>query len=180
VRRPLALIAAAIAVLVLVLVLGAGVALGSRGTHLTTVASGGTGPGRWKVAIGNNRSGEPCVRIGSETGGLITCGEEPESNWRRVAGFPAAGSRPWLEVDMTSPRVRVLRLLIGDPGSGRKPTWRRFSPALLTLEQAREARMPRDFRYVVVTEAGDACVEGVKGLDRRGRVLLDERVPCDY
>jgi hypothetical protein len=177
-RRLLAATLAALALLGLL----AAAAFGSHGTHLVTVAEGGAGLDRWEVAIGSNRDHEPCFRVNSGSLGLITCGGllAPEGEWARRAGASADETGRSVEVNVTSPRVRRLRLLIGHPDSGRKPSRRWFSPQLLTEKQAGEAHLSRNFRYVVFTERGESCVEGVKGLDRRGRAVVDERVPCEY
>jgi hypothetical protein len=40
--------------------------------------------------------------------------------------------------------------------------------------------MPRDFRFAVVVEPENFCVEAVEAFDLGGTLIEDEAVPCEY
>jgi hypothetical protein len=97
-----------------------------------------------------------------------------------VLGDAGADGEPSVELDLTSPRIRTLRLLLGHPVSGKPATWQELRTRVLNRKQARISHLPRDFRFAVVTEIESACVEAVEGRDRWGHVVLDEKVPCEF
>jgi hypothetical protein len=130
--------------------------------------------------------GERCYRLATVRSSwgsdLRVCGREVPSKvtWRRVVGSSGDGRGASVELELTSPRVRSLRLLLGHPRGADEPTWERFNTRVLNAAQAEISHMPRDFRFAVVVEPHDFCVEAVEAFDRRGVLIEDEAVPCEY
>lgn len=110
------------------------------------------------------------------------CGAGPflHGAWSHVLGDAGADGEPSVELNLTSPRIRTLNLLLGHPLSGKPATWTEFPTHVLNAKQARISHMPRDFRFAVVTEVESSCVEAVEGFDRWGHVVVNEKVPCEY
>lgn len=112
--------------------------------------------------------------------GRVCGGRPPEGDWSHVLGDAGEGSEPSFELNLSSPRVRSLNLLLGHPGTDREASWHLFPTHVLNVRQARISHMPRDFRFAVVAAYGPTCVEAVEAFDRWGHVLMDEEVPCEY
>jgi hypothetical protein len=113
-------------------------------------------------------------------GGRVCGGGAPTGDWTDPLGDAGEGAEPSFDLNLTSPRVRSLNLLLGHPGTDRVASWHRFSTKVLSAKQARISHMPRDFRFVVVAAHGPTCVEAVEAFDRWGQVVMDEEVPCTY
>lgn len=107
-------------------------------------------------------------------------GDPPMGDWGHVLGDAGERSEPSFELDLTSPRVKSLNLLLGHPGTDRTASWHRFQTLVLNARQARISHMPRDFRFAVIAAYGPTCVEFVEAVDFSGQVVMDEEVPCEY
>jgi hypothetical protein len=155
--------------------------------RFVVVESGEVGNTSWAVGmarIHNERCyGMKTVRDGWEGLGKV-CGKggplSGQKVWRRAIGDGGEGEDLSIELDLTSKRVWTLNLLLGHPGSSREPDWRQFHTHVLNAKQAKASHLPRDFRFAVLTDSGNLCVESVEAFDRRGSLLLDESVPCEY
>jgi hypothetical protein len=112
--------------------------------------------------------------------GRVCGGGPPMGDWGNVLGDAGERSEPSFELDLTSPRVRSLNLLLGHPGTDRTASWHRFQTLVLNGRQARISHMPRDFRFAVIAAYGPTCVEAVEAVDFSGQVVMDEEVPCEY
>ena len=179
-------VAAALAV-ILITSLAATALAGTSGRYVS-VASGTLGNTSWNVEMAQIR-GERCygveaARLGSGSTSRV-CGREghARSVWRQVVGNGGDGRGASVELELTSARVRSLRLLLGHPGgpdgdSG-DPAWRRFSTHALSRAEARISHMPRDFRFAVVVAPSDFCVEAMEAFDGQGKLIEKEAVPCE-
>jgi hypothetical protein len=138
---------------------------------------------RWSVRMARQH-GERCYDLftlrGRWGGDGTVCGGGPRGDWSRVLGDAGADGEPSIELNLTSPRVRTLNLLLGHPVSRKPARWEEFPTHVLNAKQARTSHMPRDFRFAVVTEVESACIEAVEARDRWGHVVLDEKVPCEF
>jgi hypothetical protein len=147
------------------------------------VAAGHLGDLSWQVGV-ESRKGRRCYLIGTLRtefdGGSEVCSEGGiEGDWQRVTGDAGDDSDAAIELDLTSTRVHTLRLITHRLGSGRGTRRRTFHPRMLTPAQSAVSGMPRDFRFVVIVEPTEFCVEGVEARDFAGRVLEHERIPCE-
>jgi len=138
----------------------------------------------WSVRMAR-RNGERCYDLFTLRGawggdGTVCGGGRLRGDWSRPLGDVGADGEPSVELDLTSPRVRTLNLLLGHPVSDKPATWEEFPTHVLNAKQARISHMPRDFRFAVVTDVESACVEAVEALDRWGHIVLDEEVPCEF
>jgi len=162
----------------------------------TSIASAGTvgrfvradegevGGVRWSLRMAQQH-GERCYDLFTIRGtwgsdGTVCGGRDPRGDWSPVLGDAGADGEPSIELNLTSPRVRTLNLLLGHPVSHKPATWTEFRTHVLNPKQARISHMPRDFRFAVVTEVESACIEAVEARDRWGHVVLDEEVPCEF
>jgi hypothetical protein len=160
--------------------------IASAGTvgKFVRVDEGEVGGVLWSVRMARQH-GERCYDLftlrGAWGGEGTVCGDSgPPSDWSHVLGDAGADGEPSIELNLTSPRIRTLNLLLGHPVSHRPPTWKEFPTHVLNAKQARISHMPRDFRFAVVTEVESACIEAVEGRDRWGHVVLSEEVPCEF
>jgi hypothetical protein len=149
--------------------------------RMVLAASGKVGDFEWAVGMARFR-GERCY--GTRTlndgweGNLKVCGkEEPPTEWRQVVGGGPGGSEPSFQFTITPTRVRTLRLLLAF--SDGHTAWRSLRTRILNAKQAATSHMPRDFRFAVIVEPTGFCVEAVEAIDRRGRAIQDETVPCE-
>jgi hypothetical protein len=172
---------------VVVMFISAGVAAAGTSGRFVVVDSGEVDDTIWVVGMARVHY-ERCYGIKTLRGGWEglgkTCGKGGpllgQKDWRRVIGDAGEGEDVSIELDLTSKRVWTLNLLLGHPGSSREPDWRRFHTHVLNAKQAKISHLPRDFRFAVLTDSGNLCVEAVEAFDRRGNLLLDESVPCEY
>lgn len=84
-----------------------------------------------------------------------------------------------VELDITRPRVRNMRLKIGHPRTNRKPEWIRVRNRRITRHQAEEANVRRNWRFAVLYSRGTLCVERVILFNRNDHKIDDQRVPCE-
>jgi hypothetical protein len=107
-------------------------------------------------------------------------GGRPPDLWQRRVGNADESSA--VELDITSPRVRKLELLLGHPGRHSRPsTWETVATRMMSPAQAAEAHLARNFRFAVLTGRGaNLCVEKVRSFDREGGLLESLSVPCEY
>ena len=141
---------------------------------------------RWTLTMSRRGSKMRCYRVVLEDWGIdevARCENIYHSRewlWRRVTGV--ADEFAALELDVTAPSVRRLKLLIGHPGSnGRPSAWQSVVTRRLSRAQARRVGLARNFRYVVLASRGrNLCVEKVLAFDRLGHRLGGFSVPCEF
>jgi hypothetical protein len=172
------------------------VAVASVAAAVPAVVNAGTS-GRFVLADSGTFAGVPwevgmarihrqrCYSLSTARGGFLgegrVCGGgAPIGDWGHVLGDAGERSEPSFELDLTSPRVRSLDLLLGHPGTDRDPSWHHFQTRVLNVRQAKISHMPRDFRFAVIAAYGPTCVEAVEAVDVSGQVVMDEEVPCEY
>ena len=145
-------------------------------------ASGKVSGHRWTLEAGRRR-GQRCFKLSlaAKTLGIATTCEMPATPpklWSRVVGN--SDETASVELDLTSPRVSRLKLLLGHPGHG-PSTWWAGSTRSLSKTQASEARLSADFRFAVLAGQGEnLCVKKVRAFDRDGHLLESMSVPCEY
>jgi hypothetical protein len=173
--------AVTLAVLAFMVGIAAAAVSNRGGEEFVQVASGRSGGVPWAVGMmghGGRRCYETSADREGRSEGASTCRREDlTSDWRRVIGNSGDRKQTSLELDLTSARVRTLRLSIHRIGAG--TAIRSFHPKLLTTRQSRLSGLPRDFRFVVIVEPREFCVEGVEALAQSGAVVADEAVPCE-
>jgi hypothetical protein len=148
------------------------------------VARGKVAGEQWTLGLASHR-GRRCFALGllgqfyGETSYCEAAGEPPEL-WQRRTGN--ADERAAVEIDVTTPRVRKLKLLLGHPGGHPvRPTWETMPTRLITAAQAAEAHLKRNFRFAVPSGRGpNLCVEKVRAFDRNGVLLESISVPCEF
>jgi hypothetical protein len=161
------------------------------------VASGKVAGHSWELGMAKAEDGTRCYELSmsgalgkplSTGSGASTCDPVGPGHvaWRRVIGAGSEGASAELEV--TSRRVARLNLFLGHPGplpgesgpAARAGTWRSVVPRILTVSQASETHLSRNFRFAVVAEKGNFCVEKVRAFDSKGHLLEKLAVPCEY
>jgi hypothetical protein len=173
--------AATLAILALMAGIAAAAASIPDDEGFVEVASGHRDGVSW--AVGMRRHGrQRCYEIASDrnefSGYGSVCGRRGvEGDWSRVYGDGGEPDETALELNLTSPRVRTLRLTVHRIGAGTRQ--RSFHPKLLSKRQSQLSGLPRDFRFVVIVEPREFCVEGVEALTQGGTVVADEAVPCE-
>jgi hypothetical protein len=160
-------------------------ALASEG-HVVEAASGRYAGRGWTFGLVGHR-GERCAVLstfgrteGDET---MVCGadETVHGPWSESFGDSAPNDASTISVNLTSPRVFALRLLLGHPGpDAHAPTWRYLHTRALTEEQMEEAGLEGRFRFVVLTGIGNLCVLKVRAFDVEGHRLARFNLPCEY
>jgi hypothetical protein len=157
--------------------------------QLVPIAAGKVAGQTWELGMARGQPRTRCFKLEMSGAGVLSC--EPtnglsEEDWSRVTGttFKSASA----ELEITSRRAARLKLFLGHPGplpgesgpEARPGTWRRVVPKLLTVRQARETHLAPNFRFAVVADRGNLCVEKVRAFDQKGRLLEKLSVPCEY
>jgi hypothetical protein len=172
------------------LVLGAGIATASPSrlasphsdtNQIVKVASGRSFGVPWAVGMGR-RGRQRCYAISADRNGWsgagsICSGRGVEGDWDQVYGDAGNGDETSVEIDLTSTRVRTLRLLVHQIDG--ETQHRSFHPKLLSKRQSRLSGLPRDFRFVVIVEPREFCVEAFETRTHGGNVVDQETVPCE-
>lgn len=157
-------------------------AIGRSGQGWVDIAGGRIGSSAWGLATSHNRDDLRCYRLLLAGGQVSACESDrrPLRPWRRVVGLGNESAA--VELDVTAPSVRRLRLFIAHPGKhGERAAWQSVNTQSISLRQARQAQVKRDFRFAVLTGRGsNLCVEKVVAFDRAGRVLEKLEVPCEF
>lgn len=117
---------------------------------------------------------------GSE--GTICEEDEPVQRlWSTGFGDAAENDASTIAVNLTSPRVASVRLLLGHPGPHRHAsTWRFLRTRSPSAQQLEEASLGFPFNFVVLTGIGNLCVEKVRAFDRSGKRLAKLSLPCEH
>jgi hypothetical protein len=147
------------------------------------VARGKVAGEQWTLGLASHR-GRRCFALGllgqnyAVTSYCEAAGEPPEL-WQRRTGN--ADERAAVEIDVTTPQVRKLKLLLGHPGGHpARAAWETMPTRLITPAQAAEAHLKRNFRFAVLSGRGaNLCVEKVRAFDRNGVLLESISVPCE-
>lgn len=145
-------------------------------------ASGKVSGHRWTLEAGRQR-GQRCFKLSlaAHTLGIATTCEmpvEPPKLWNRVVGN--SDETASVELNITSPRVSRLKLLLGHPGRG-PSTWWAGPTRSLSKTEASQAHLNANFRFAVLAGRGpNLCVEKVRAFDRAGHLLESMSVPCEY
>jgi hypothetical protein len=147
------------------------------------VAAGKVAGERWTLGLAGHRR-QRCFSLGlmgQYYGSISFCetgGEPPELWQRRVGNSDESAS---VELSVTTPRVRKLRLLLGHPrGLPGRTTWETVPTHLITSAQAAGTHLERNFRFAVLSGPGpNLCVEKVRAFDRKGNLLEAITVPCE-
>ena len=178
----------------LVVVLSFGVVLPSAGAlagpspRFLPVASGRFLGRTWSLGIekANDRRCYELSLGGRIGGGDSVCESNRQFNepWSRRLGESDLNNSASVELDITSPQVRRLELLLGHPPATprsphRKPTWLNVATREITGAQAAKAHVNKAFRFAIVAGAGNLCVEKVRAFDSSGRLLENITVPCE-
>ena len=162
-------------------------ALAAPSTRFLPVASGRFLGRTWSLGIGKSND-RRCYelsmrgRIRRKRFGMrieSTVQRTLEPTPRRVRSQNNSTS---VELDITSPRVRRLTLLLGHPPAmprspHRKPTWLTVATRAITVAQAAKAHVNKAFRFAIVAGAGSNCVEHVRAFDSSGQLLESIAVP---
>jgi hypothetical protein len=148
-----------------------------------TVDEGRIAETAWSLAVGAGEE-KRCYRLTMEGSGDFTqgmvCGREVPRFHLWDPLFGSSGGDASAVVSTSAPEVRRVNLLLAHPGSERGTNWHSFQMRLLTEDEARRARLKRDFRYAVLTGVGELCVKKVRAFDFRGRLLEKRDTPCEY
>jgi hypothetical protein len=151
--------------------------------NFVQVASGKVAGQTWKLGMARGPNHTRCFKLTTHSGGVATCERDDlEGEWHQVTGTDVLSAS--MELELTSSRVSRLKLFLRHPResgpSARPGTWRSITPRRLTTKQARETHLSRNFRFAVVTERGNLCVEKVRAFDHKGRLLEKLSLPCEY
>lgn len=162
----------------------AAIAIAGAPESYVRVAAGRVAGEQWTLGLAGHR-GRRCFALGllGQTYGVASYCEaagQPPELWQRRTGN--ADEDAAVEIDVTTPRVRKLKLLLGHPGGHPdRPTWQTVSTRLITSAQAAETHLKRNFRFAVLSGHGpNLCVEEVRAFDRKGTLLENISVPCEY
>lgn len=137
----------------------------------------------WSLAAGANGE-ERCFRLTLDGSGGWSQAKVCDQNipqfhfWDPLFGSSEDAATAVMSI--SAPQVWRVNLFLAHPGSGRKPNWHKFPMRLLSAEEAKRAHLKRDFRYAVLTGAGNLCVKKVRAFDRDGQLLEKRNSPCEY
>jgi hypothetical protein len=166
----------------------ASIAAAGNSGRFVKIASGETAGTEWAVGVARI-NGERCYALQTLSpeswGGTgQVCGGRGSglsgADWHPVFGQGGEGSAAAISLNVTSKRVRTMNLLIAHPGGSEDPVWTRVQTHILNAKQAVISQVPRDFRFFVLTDPDNFCVEAIEAFDRAGNRLRDEQVPCEY
>lgn len=150
------------------------------------LASGRYAGRDWSFGV-NGPHEERCLVLQTIGGGWSSEGticeeDEPiKGVWDSGLGDAAANDASTVAVNLTSPRVASLRLLLGHPGPHRHAsTWRFLHTRSPTSQQLEEAGLESPFNFVVLTGIGNLCVEKVRAFDHSGLRIAKFSLPCEY
>lgn len=163
----------------------AGLANAASPESYVQVATGRVAGDMWTLGIAR-QGRRRCFSLdllgnGSTVTSSCESAAKPPEIWQRRTGL--ADESASIELDLTQPRVRRLKLLLGHPGGQpeRRPSWTTVFPQLITSTEAADAHLSRDFRFAVLSGSGaNLCVEKVRAFDGRGRLIESISVPCEY
>jgi len=82
-----------------------------------------------------------------------------------------------LAIYLTSLEVARVKLRVKQRGGG--SSIRTLATQRLSRDQAARGRVPRDFRYVVVTSRGKGCVVAVTAYNSAEERLGHKNLPCE-
>jgi len=171
--------------LALVGAIGAAIAPAAEG-KIVELASGRYAGREWAFAVNGSRD-ERCLVLQTIGGGWGSEGticekDEPVSRyWDAGFGDAAENDASTIAVNLASPRVASVRLLLGHPGPHpHASNWRFLHTRSPTPQQLEEAGLESPFNFVVLAGIGNLCVEKVRAFDRSGRRLAKLSLPCEY
>lgn len=177
--RIIVVLALAVALLATGQIVGAA---GSR-THYVQAAHGEFAGRSWKLAIGGHHR-QRCYLLslsGRVNGGVGTCrGDRRPRDWSRLIGVSDLNDSATVELNVTTKRVRRMRLRVRHPRSNIKANWISTRTHRLSAKKAREAHVKRNFRFAVLHSRGSLCVAKVVLFDKAGGKLDGFAVPCEY
>jgi hypothetical protein len=157
-------------------------AIGSKPRYVR-VAHGQVAGESWSLAV-EGRKGKRCykqtLRGSSAEGQTALClpDRRPPRNWNPLGGI--GDEKAIVLLDVTKKRVRSVRLRIEHPHSGRK-RWARLNTHRVSFAEAREARVTRNFRFLVLASRGTICVTKVVMFDGSGSRIRTLTMPsCEY
>jgi hypothetical protein len=165
--------------------LGAAIAPAAE-SKVVELASGRYAGREWAFNVSGPKD-ERCLGLQTLGGGWSSegtvCEEEVPIRrfWSSGFGDAAENDASTIAVNLTSPRVASLRLLLGHPGPHRHAsTWRFLHTRSPSPQQLEEAGLESPFNFVVFTGIGNLCVEKVRAFDRSGHRLAKLSLPCEY
>jgi hypothetical protein len=161
----------------------AGLALATTSHRLVPIAAGQFEGHTWTLEMGRHgakrcyqlRLRDKPVQMAST---MCEANRQPRRLWKRVTGV--SGTSASVELNITRPSVRRLKLLLGHPGSHQPPNWVTLPTRELTSAGAQATQLGHNFRYAVITGRGPfLCVKKVRAFSGSGQLLQSLSVPCE-
>lgn len=152
-------------------------------------AGGKVNGSSWGVWLFGRRNGSRCLATVIVEARFVSknsfCGfSVPPKHWQRAAGGPIGDgkNRRSIHFFLTRKNVGHLNLLIGRRSNhGLRLRWIRIDARVITADQARRARLRRNFGYAVAVVPGLACVSRVVVFDRTdARVEKSPPLQCKF